>query len=371
MTIAPSIETTCLDEFDFDRTQAGLLSAQNPAMPLERESFGASVSSLWNDHERYRTVDPQAAEDVITGFLSPHRLTVHGDDQRFAAVGSVAEAGAIALCLMSYGEEVVVDRPAQDDPYVAILVPMSGQLLVRLKDEEFVARPYQTMAAISPGEGFHLRWSKDCRVLTLRADSAALQSAVLALSPQAQDKPVRLNSAKVDGPQRYAILGIAQTLTHVFSNYRHCSELPRPLARLLSEQALSTVLMTLGNNHSDDIFRPLDPAIGRSVRTVMDLVHAEDQAQFTLGDLAAEAGVSVRALELAFRKELNTTPSAYVLRTRLKHAHEELRRADPRDGTTVTDVAMKWGFAHTGRFAGRYRETFGVAPSEVLRNCAD
>jgi transcriptional regulator GlxA family with amidase domain len=102
----------------------------------------------------------------------------------------------------------------------------------------------------------------------------------------------------------------------------------------------------------------------------MDLVHGEDRAEFTVSDLAAHLGVTIRALELAFRKEADTTPNAYLLRARLERAHEELCRGDVRDGTTVTDVAMKWGFAHTGRFAKRYRQAFGITPSAQLRSSA-
>jgi AraC-like DNA-binding protein len=44
-----------------------------------------------------------------------------------------------------------------------------------------------------------------------------------------------------------------------------------------------------------------------------------------------------------------------------------LRDADPGDGTTVTEVALRFGFAHTGRFAAAYRRRYGQAPSATLR----
>jgi len=46
-------------------------------------------------------------------------------------------------------------------------------------------------------------------------------------------------------------------------------------------------------------------------------------------------------------------------------AREELTRPGPT--TTVTDVALKWGFNHLGRFSGFYTRQFGEAPSETLR----
>ncbi|WP_431934031.1 helix-turn-helix domain-containing protein [Nonomuraea jabiensis] len=35
--------------------------------------------------------------------------------------------------------------------------------------------------------------------------------------------------------------------------------------------------------------------------------------------------------------------------------------------TTVTEVALRWGFTHLSRFASFYRETYGHAPSVTLR----
>ncbi len=35
------------------------------------------------------------------------------------------------------------------------------------------------------------------------------------------------------------------------------------------------------------------------------------------------------------------------------------------EGTTVTEVALRWGFYHLGRFAQEYRALFGQSPSQT------
>ena len=57
----------------------------------------------------------------------------------------------------------------------------------------------------------------------------------------------------------------------------------------------------------------------------------------------------------------------YLKHCRLEAAHRELMSAE-RDQTTVTVVALQYGFYHLGRFAGAYRETFGELPSETLKH---
>jgi AraC-like DNA-binding protein len=50
---------------------------------------------------------------------------------------------------------------------------------------------------------------------------------------------------------------------------------------------------------------------------------------------------------------------------RLAQARSELAAARPR--TTVTTVALDYGFNHLSRFAQQYARHFGESPSETLR----
>jgi AraC family ethanolamine operon transcriptional activator len=86
----------------------------------------------------------------------------------------------------------------------------------------------------------------------------------------------------------------------------------------------------------------------------------------TIAELSRLAGVSERTLRAAFRETLGLSPKQYTIAQRLRAAREALRAADPKT-TTVTDIAMTYGFFELGRFAGRYREVFGESPSHTLR----
>jgi transcriptional regulator GlxA family with amidase domain len=75
--------------------------------------------------------------------------------------------------------------------------------------------------------------------------------------------------------------------------------------------------------------------------------------------------VSVRTLHAAFQERLATSPMTYVRTVRLDRARAELLRSDPHE-VSVTDVAMRYGFAHLSRFAQQYRDRFGELPSVTL-----
>ncbi|MEV2238269.1 helix-turn-helix transcriptional regulator [Micromonospora sp. NPDC049891] len=93
----------------------------------------------------------------------------------------------------------------------------------------------------------------------------------------------------------------------------------------------------------------------------------EEYADRDIGaaDIAAAAQVSLRTLQLAFRRHLDTTPMAHLRRVRLDRAHRDLMQADPRQ-ETVSAIASRWGFLSHSRFTARYHATYGFPPSRTL-----
>jgi transcriptional regulator GlxA family with amidase domain len=89
----------------------------------------------------------------------------------------------------------------------------------------------------------------------------------------------------------------------------------------------------------------------------------------TVAELSRLVGVSERTLRAAFHDVIGISPKRYAIAQRLRAAREALFKGNP-DTTTVTDVAMTFGFFELGRFAGRYRHAFGEAPSQTLRQIA-
>jgi AraC-like DNA-binding protein len=105
-----------------------------------------------------------------------------------------------------------------------------------------------------------------------------------------------------------------------------------------------------------------------AVRRALAFIDEHADRSISAADIAAAAHVTVRAVQMAFRRHLDTTPSAYLRRVRLDHAHQQLCAASPGDGVTVTEIATRWGFASPSRFAASYRDAYGVLPSYTLRS---
>ena len=108
------------------------------------------------------------------------------------------------------------------------------------------------------------------------------------------------------------------------------------------------------------------PVEGRRRLTADALAFARSgDFDVSVGALCQATGRSRRALELAFRQVTGVSPARYLRQARLQGAHLDLARARG-ERTSVTEVAMRWGFTELGRFAGTYRAWFGELPSHTL-----
>jgi AraC-like DNA-binding protein len=105
----------------------------------------------------------------------------------------------------------------------------------------------------------------------------------------------------------------------------------------------------------------------QALNNIEGYICANLDAAITRDDLAEETGISIRSLSRAFEKKYGLGPMAFVRQRRLDACFAQLQGSD-REATTVTEVAMSYGFWHMGKFAIAYRETFGESPSESLLN---
>ena len=342
---------------------------------LDHDSAVAPQESCYDGplraYERYRTKDPAQASALSAAVLSANQLVVRDHDRRFEATCRAVRVHSASLLYMTYGTEVVVDRvrPARRD-YLAILLPVSGQLRLRHQGHEFDILAGETAGVTCSRDAMHAQWSDQASVLTLRVDLHAVELVLGNLLQEPPPADLRIQPGPVAGAGRRSLTGAAELLAASYDGKDPGSPLPPVVARRLEEQILFTVLLSVSHNYRGRLLGEGTRPRRRTVREAIDLVSAEEEATWTIPELARAVGVTVRALELGFRKELGKTPREFVQEQRLLRAHDELLRARSGDGTTVTGVACRWGFWHAGRFAASYTGRFGVRPATTLRSGA-
>ena len=159
-----------------------------------------------------------------------------------------------------------------------------------------------------------------------------------------------------------------QLINAITGNIRRYAKNPKLLdnpfaGRSLEFRVLNTLSICLEQSGREGQSQPISRHKA-SVRRA--IAHIESSVgPLTALELAIAVGVSQRTLEHAFREVLETTPASYLRFHRLNAAHRELVSADPKT-STITGIAIKWGFTHPGRFSSAHRELFGEAPSDAL-----
>lgn len=137
----------------------------------------------------------------------------------------------------------------------------------------------------------------------------------------------------------------------------------------LNDLLIATYLNTFPTTWSDARRRE-DASAGTSaaVRRARSIIDERFRAPLTSADIAEGARLSLRGLRDAFRRELDTTPTAYLRKVRLAEARRALLRSDPADTGAVSRAATAAGFTHLSRFSAAYRDEFGELPSTTVRH---
>lgn len=182
-------------------------------------------------------------------------------------------------------------------------------------------------------------------------------------------EPVRLTGHRPHSPAAADHLKntIAYLRDHVLADPDIAAQ---PLIAATASQLLAASVLAAFPNTARVDPTAQDRTDAHSATLRRAVAHIDDHADqpLNVADIAEAAHVTVRALQYAFRRHLDTTPLAYLRRVRLAHAHRELLAAQSLNKATVGDIAARWGFSHPGRFAALYREVYGTSPSSTLRN---
>lgn len=293
-----------------------------------------------------------------------HRMTVLDRDNPFLANVEFQPINGLGLMSSTYGAAVEIGCSPPID-HVTVAFAFNGQLRIDDGGHRTVADRSHA-AVFCYHDELTMRWPPGMRQLMLAIDKAHLERYLQNLLHQPVRRPLRFHTTiDLTGPGQ----GIASAVLTLRRALERCGKAGPPpvLAAEIEHTILTTLLLTQRHNYTDTIFSAPTLPAPRAVRRALELIDSAPSRALTVADLAVHAGVSERSLHAAFRRQLGTSPMSYLRHRRLDQAHDELLRLDPTTGVTVTDVALRHGFTHTGRFAAAYRQRFGELPSTTLR----
>jgi AraC-like DNA-binding protein len=307
-------------------------------------------------HRVLASRDPEAVQDGAAALLARHRMEIDGSAAAFAADIRHVRVANLAMMGFRYGTPVrIAGRPLTT--FATVHLPVLGTMDAEYRGQRIVAGPGHG-TVFSSSSPMEMRWSGDLSLLVLRIEQVHIEERLRSLTDRAVDRPV-VFAPDVDIAGEGA--GLACAVRALQSTIDACgpSGLPPVVAAEFERTVLNLLLLTHRHNYSEQLTEYISLPPPRIVGVAVDHIEATPEGTLSVGDLARVAGVGERALQLAFRRHLGTTPAAYLRQVRLERAHADLLAARPEDGTTVTDIGLLHGFAHGGRFAAAYRQRFG------------
>ncbi|MGK9231764.1 helix-turn-helix domain-containing protein [Inquilinus limosus] len=114
--------------------------------------------------------------------------------------------------------------------------------------------------------------------------------------------------------------------------------------------------------------RPLRSGDHRLYRRAREIVEDQPDEPISVTQLARRLGVPPEVLRSAFKETVGIGPGLWLRLKRLDGARRDLLAVQGSDHP-VSDIAMKWGFWHLGRFSAYYAALYGESPSRTVRRC--
>lgn len=117
----------------------------------------------------------------------------------------------------------------------------------------------------------------------------------------------------------------------------------------------------------DDVGARLTGKYRRAYHFVLENLGRRD---LSVREVAAEIGVTERALQNAFRSLLGLSPRELIRRERMERIRAELMNGASQGDGSVLRAASRWGVENRSTLVHSYRKQFHEAPSETLERCA-
>lgn len=312
-------------------------------------------------HNLVRTGDVDEARVEVASQFCAHDLELTTSHAALSAVHNGYRLGTVGLNYLRYGAEVRI-RPVAFESFWLVQIPIAGRAVIRTGDRVVYSDP-RVASLPSPDVPADMVWGAGNEQLIVYLDRAAVQrhgSRDGELDPGLSfDPAVHLDSPRLQSWLR--LIGYVRDEIDAGSDL-----LQTPLIRSQLEDLIITGLLAgQPNTASDDPPPAHGPAISRAVRRAMALIEDRPEHPWRVEELARRVGVSARTLQENFQHDRGLSPMEALRRVRLRCAHDELVVSEP-GSTTVTEVAVRWGFGHLGRFSTVYRTAYAESPSSTL-----
>lgn len=319
-----------------------------------------SFSTCGFHHRSIQGTDVDELAATLSG-QSSTKVIRPASDQPFSYDMHLFAAGAVSVIASTYKGDLIMHHQDPTDVYV-LLVPLEGLAVITKNGHDLLSEGNRGVVVDGRSDET-IRFIGSRKHVGLRVSHGEMRRRL----EHRINSPVRgnLDLAREIDLTTGAGLALARLagVMHLGLSDGTLQQSPAALGNL-SDGLVDLMLDAVPNRYSGRL-RAVEPPLPWHVKRAIDYMHAHLSEPLTMNQIASVCGVNLRTLQMGFQEFRMVTPMAYLQQLRLDAAHEELSKGDR--SQSVRSVALKWGFAHIGRFSIMYRRRFGVSPSDTIR----
>jgi AraC-like DNA-binding protein len=322
--------------------------------------FGHKANCLQHESSmRVVTSDLQEAIAAVSGVYCPHDVRVLESNRGIDAVLEALPGSRQQIVSLRYSAPVKIDA-GHFENLLLLMTCVDGSAKATQGRNTVDWQKGKTLP-LSPNLPSRLMFDRRFWQNSIRLDKAFVEDFCSRLLNRPIDRAIRFELAPFSQPLELAWQQAVKTVQFVQSidPARSSATLQR-----LEEFLAALILESHPHNYSELLSKETTSAEPRIVREAEKLMQSAGP-NISIGEIAKELRVGLRSLELGFRDARKMTPTQAHRQFRLQSARQALLHPTP--STTVTSVAITFGFAHLARFSRYYQSMFNEAPSHTLR----
>lgn len=315
------------------------------------------------EHQIFRESDTGRVREEVGRIFKPHELRPLRRGEPVSAQMHHLAFGHLSLSRLEYGVDVEID-PGRLGQFYLIQLPLHGHARIRCGGREFDSHR-GVASLVSPNLPLQMKWEANAPQLILRIEAEDM------ISHCRQHMGSAPSTAPEFSPDLYLTSSSGECVDQLLGMLmQSLADNTHPLHHpLVLRQFKSTFFNSLLYGQSNTLSASLvggsvSPASPYYVRRAEEFIRERLDRPLSIESIAEHTGVSVRTLHAGFRSYRGTTPMNYLRDLRLDMTRQELLQ----QRASVTEAALRWGFAHLGRFAQDYKRRFGESPSVTVHS---
>lgn len=317
----------------------------------------STYSTQWQE---FASTDIDEVQSSVSVMIKPHRLSQQYAHQNLCTRLRCASFGRTSVLRLGYGAHVRI-QPEELNSFYLVQLPQYGHATVQSGKEIIDSSPH-IATILNPNAKIDMTWHANNEQLMLKIDRSLIEDIAVSMGLHIPESGL-VFPTKFEGHQlaRWKVMQ-----RYILDCAYHLEDLLKsPLLLAQIEELMARTLLELHPPKAQENPRYTREVLPKYIKLVENYLHEHANQPIKLHELATIAQVSIRTLHARFQEYYGISPMHYLRQIRLDRVRHELLHNNQTE-LSISEIALRWGFMHHGRFSAEFKQRFGESPSQFI-----